>query len=105
MDPTEAVATLATRAEQSPDGRLAEAGRRSAERLRSPLRTAVVGRVSTGKSTLLNALLATAVAPTDGRECTKVVHVFRHDRFITASLVPRVGRELIPVYFDGTRLP
>jgi Dynamin family len=65
----------------------------------------VVGRVSTGKSTLLNALLATAVAPTDGRECTKVVHVFRHDRFITASLVPRDGRDWTPVYFDGTRLP
>lgn len=105
MELSTVVAKLAARAEQSPDRRLAAAGRRSAARLRQPLRTAVVGRVSTGKSTLLNALLGTAVAPTDGRECTKVVHVFRHGRFVTASLVPRSGREPTPVYFEGSRLP
>src|SRR4051794_28115346 len=103
MDVTAEVAKLAARAEQSPDQRLAEAGRHSAERLRQPLRAAVVGRVSTGKSTLLNALLGASVAPTDGRECTKVVHVFRHDRHYTASLVPRSGRERTPVSFDGSR--
>lgn len=105
MELSTAVANLAARAGQSHDQRLAEAGRRAAGRLQRPLRTAVVGRVSTGKSTLLNALLGMNVAPTDGRECTKVVHVFRHGRFITASLVPRSGRERTPVHFEGSRLP
>ena len=103
--PTAAVVELAARAEQSHDPQLAQTGRRCAKRLREPLRAALVGRVSTGKSTLLNALLATDVAPTDGRECTKFVHVFRHGRFVTASVVPRNGRERTPVTLDGSRLP
>jgi hypothetical protein len=100
-----AVAELAARAERSRSDELTGVGRRCAERLRRPLCTAVVGRVSTGKSTLLNALLGTPVAPTDGRECTKVVHVLRHGRFVTASLVPRTGRDPTPVHFEGSRLP
>ena len=102
---TTAVAELAARAEQSFDREVALTGRRCRERLRSPMRTAVVGRVSTGKSTLLNALLGSAVAPTDGRECTKVVYQFRHDRFFTASLMPRAGGQPTAVPFEGGRLP
>jgi hypothetical protein len=66
----------------------------------------MVGRVSTGKSTLLNALLGSRVAPTDGRECTKIVYVFRHGPFPTATLVSRTGSERTPVDLDDdTRLP
>jgi hypothetical protein len=102
---TTAVAELAAQAERSKTPRVAETGRRCAQRLRAPLRLALVGRVSTGKSTLLNALLGTAVAPTDGRACTTVIYVFRHGRFTTASLIPRRDGERIPVPFQGSRLP
>jgi 50S ribosome-binding GTPase len=44
-----------------------------AERLESPLRVAVVGRVKAGKSTLLNAMIGERLAPTNFSECTRVV--------------------------------
>ena len=48
------------------------------QRLDEPLRVALVGSVKAGKSTLLNALLGEHLAPTDARECTKVVTWYRH---------------------------
>ncbi|HUH53465.1 MAG TPA: dynamin family protein [Microbacteriaceae bacterium] len=42
-------------------------------RLEEPLRIALVGSLKAGKSTLLNGLLGERVAPTDSRECTKIV--------------------------------
>jgi GTP-binding protein EngB required for normal cell division len=56
-----------------------------AARLREPLRVAVAGRVSAGKSTLVNALLGVAVAPTSAGECTRVVTWYRfgdHDQAV-----------------------
>jgi 50S ribosome-binding GTPase len=47
-------------------------------RLREPVRVAVVGRVNSGKSTLVNALLAQRVAPTDISECTRLVTWFHY---------------------------
>lgn len=41
---------------------------------------AVAGKVSSGKSTLVNALVGRRVAPTDAGECTKVVSRFRFGR-------------------------
>jgi len=58
-----------------------EAGRELAslaQRLREPVRVAVVGRVKAGKSTMVNALLGQRVAPTDVSECTRVVTWFRY---------------------------
>lgn len=46
--------------------------------LDAPLRVAIAGRVKAGKSTLLNALVGDAVAPTDAGECTRVVTWYRH---------------------------
>ncbi len=67
-------------------------------RLDEPLRLALVGRVKSGKSTLLNALVGARVAPTDAGECTRVVTVYRH------GATPRVelhgtdgGRRTLPV--------
>ena len=54
----------------------APAGQRAkeiAERLNGPLRIAIAGRVKTGKSTLLNALVGERLAPTDASECTRLV--------------------------------
>jgi hypothetical protein len=48
------------------------------QRLRQPVRIAVVGRVKAGKSTVVNALLAQQVAPTDISECTRVVTWFHY---------------------------
>lgn len=76
------------------------------ERLQTPLSIALVGRVSSGKSTLLNALLGCRVAPTDALECTKIVYRFRYGPRPAATLVPRTGSERIPVELDdGSRLP
>ncbi|MBB3086330.1 dynamin family protein [Geodermatophilus sabuli] len=47
-------------------------------RLDEPLRLALVGRVKSGKSTLLNALVGARIAPTDAGECTRVVTLYRH---------------------------
>ncbi|MGF1648104.1 MAG: dynamin family protein [Kineosporiaceae bacterium] len=44
-----------------------------AERLAAPLRVAIAGRVKSGKSTLLNALVGERLAPTDAGECTRIV--------------------------------
>ena len=100
---TGAVVSLAAEAEQSPHPQLTLVARRCSQRLRSPLRIAVVGRAKTGKSTLLNALLETAMAPTDAGECTKVVYEFRHGQLTTASLVTRHGPR--PVHLTDSRLP
>lgn len=46
-------------------------------RLRTPLRVALVGRVNAGKSTLVNALVGQRVAPTNETECTQVATWYR----------------------------
>jgi Dynamin family len=58
-----------------------------------------------GKSTLLNALLETAISPTAGGECTEVVYVFQHGMHTTAVATRRDGGDPVPVVFDGTTLP
>jgi GTPase SAR1 family protein len=48
------------------------------QRLREPVRVAIVGPVNSGKSTLVNALLGQRVAPTNKSECTRLVTWFRY---------------------------
>jgi GTP-binding protein EngB required for normal cell division len=55
------------------------------------LRIAVAGRVSSGKSTLVNALLRRRVAPTAAGECTRVVTWFRYGVPPHAEVVTRTG--------------
>jgi len=99
------VLTFAERAAGTPDPALAAAGSAALARLRRPLTIAVVGRVSAGKSTLVNALLETEISPTAGGECTRVVYVFRHGRWTTAQLMPRTPGPPVLVHLVNSRLP
>lgn len=62
-----------------------------ATQLAQPLHVAVAGRVKSGKSTFVNALLGQRVARTDARECTKVVTWFRYGPSDRVTVVPRTG--------------
>lgn len=73
----------------------------SRRRLDEPLRVVLVGSVKAGKSTLINALLGENLAPTDARECTKVVTWYRH------GLTPlvrafRLAGDVVPVPLHRT---
>ena len=59
--------------------------------LGEPLRIAFAGRVSMGKSTLVNALLNAPVAPTGDRETTRVVTQFENGEFEHVELSLRDG--------------
>ncbi len=48
------------------------------DRLDSPVRIAIAGKVKAGKSTLLNALVGEVIAPTDAGECTRIVTWYRN---------------------------
>jgi hypothetical protein len=99
------VLVLARKAREATNPALAEAGRRAEERLSLPLHAALVGLVSAGKSTLLNALLETAVAPTAGGECTRVLYTFSHHRWTTAEVLPRdTAKSKMPLRFQDSRL-
>jgi hypothetical protein len=65
--------------------------RRQLARLDEPLRVAIAGKVKAGKSTLLNALVGEAVAPTDAGECTKVVTWYRDGMSPGVTLYPWQG--------------
>ena len=86
-------------------GALAPAARSELTALRTsltePLRVAVVGRVSTGKSTLVNALIGRRVAPTAAGECTQLVTWYRFGAPDRAELVLRDG-STVPLPFDGS---
>jgi hypothetical protein len=60
-------------------------------RLDEPLRVAVAGRVKSGKSTLLNALIGERLAPTDAGECTRIVTWYRDGHSYQVLLHPKHG--------------
>lgn len=102
---SDVVVEFARQVAQSGDFELAAAGKRAQERLEQPLCVAVVGRMKAGKSTLLNALLETAISPTAGGECTEVVYVFQPGLYTTAVANPRDGGSPVPVVLEGSELP
>lgn len=74
-------------------------------RLPEPIRVAVAGMVKAGKSTLVNALLHRAVAPTAAGECTRLVTWYRYGFPERAEVLFHSGRTApVPLTADG-RLP
>lgn len=74
-------------------------------RLDEPLRVALVGSVKAGKSTMLNAMLGERAAPTDARECTKVVTWYHHGVSPTVRTRHRDGTtEILPTRRREDRL-
>ncbi|MGQ0629733.1 MAG: dynamin family protein [Sporichthyaceae bacterium] len=62
------------------------------ERLDAPLRIAIAGKVKAGKSTLLNALVGEAIAPTDAGECTRIVTWYANAAAPRISLRSKDGK-------------
>jgi hypothetical protein len=61
------------------------------DRLDEPLRVAIAGRVKSGKSTLLNALVGERLAPTDAGECTRIVTWYQDGHTYRVMVHPKKG--------------
>ncbi len=71
-------------------------------RLGAPLQVAVAGRIKSGKSTLVNALIGRRVAPTDIGECTRLVTRFQYGTVDRIEVVFTDGRtQVLPFAADG----
>lgn len=60
-------------------------------RLDEPLRVAIAGRVKSGKSTLLNALIGERLAPTDAGECTRIITWYLDGHTYQVVARPKTG--------------
>jgi len=81
----------------------AEGVRQVLARLDAPLQVAVAGRISSGKSTLVNALIGRRVAPTAVGECTRLVTRFSYGTVDRVEVVLRDGsRRALPFDSEGT---
>lgn len=76
-----------------------------AQRSSEPLRVAVAGRLKSGKSTLVNALLGQRVAPVAGTECTRVVTIFRYGAREQVRVTPKQGKPWSVALTADGRLP
>jgi hypothetical protein len=91
-DVTESLVSLLQEARLTAAGPEADAGLSAiVDRLQGPLRLAIAGKVKSGKSTLLNALIGEPLAPTDAQECTKIVTWYRLSHRPYAKLFPTHG--------------
>lgn len=71
-------------------------------RLGAPLQVAVAGRIKSGKSTLVNALIGRRVAPTEVGECTRLVTRFQYGTVDRIEVVFRDGeKQVLPFAPDG----
>ncbi|MGH3516588.1 MAG: dynamin family protein [Haloechinothrix sp.] len=71
-------------------------------RLGAPLQVAVAGRIKSGKSTLVNALIGRRVAPTDVGECTRLVTRFQYGTVDRVEVVRGDGtKQVLPFAADG----
>ncbi len=71
-------------------------------RLHAPLQVAVAGRIKSGKSTLVNALIGRRVAPTDIGECTRLVTRYQYGTVDRIEVVLKDGRrQVLPFDANG----
>lgn len=75
------------------------------DKLSEPLRVAVAGGVSSGKSTLVNALLGQQMAAVDAGECTRLVTWFRYDHRERIEVRLRDGSARTVGFAPGHRVP
>ncbi|SHE59934.1 dynamin family protein [Streptoalloteichus hindustanus] len=90
-----AVADLCQRLRPQVCERTAAGFREVLRRLSAPLQVAVAGRIKSGKSTLVNALIGRRVAPTDVGECTRLVTRFQYGTVDRVEVVFTDGRKQV----------
>jgi hypothetical protein len=73
--------------------------------LHRPLQLAVAGAVSSGKSTLINAILGRPVAPVDAGECTRLVTWFEHGAEDGLVLVETHAGTVHRTWLESDRVP
>ena len=96
------VANLCRRLQTQVSPRTAAGFAQVLRRLGAPLQVAVAGRIKSGKSTLVNALIGRRVAPTDIGECTRLVTRFQYGTVDRIEVVFRDGRkQVLPFAPDG----
>ncbi|OLR90999.1 dynamin family protein [Actinokineospora bangkokensis] len=96
-----AVANVCQRLQPQVSARTAAGFREVLRRLSAPLQVAVAGRIKSGKSTLVNALIGRRVAPTDVGECTRLVTRFQYGTVDRVELVFFDGRKQV-LPFEAT---
>ena len=96
------VANLCRRLQPQVSARTAAGFAEVERRLGAPLQVAVAGRIKSGKSTLVNALIGRRVAPTDIGECTRLVTRFQYGTVDRIEVVFTNGRkQVLPFAPDG----
>lgn len=70
------------------------------DRLRGPLQLAVAGRIKSGKSTVVNALIGRQVSATDVRECTRMVTRFQYGT-VDRVEIRKTDGSVLTLPFDG----
>jgi hypothetical protein len=100
-----AVAHLCNRLQPQVSARTAAGFREVLRRLSAPLQVAVAGRIKSGKSTLVNALIGRRVAPTDVGECTRLVTRFQYGTVDRVEVVFNDGRKQVLPFDAGGVIP
>ena len=100
-----AVAHLCHRLQPQVSARTAAGFREVLRRLSAPLQVAVAGRIKSGKSTLVNALIGRRVAPTDVGECTRLVTRFQYGTVDRVEVVFHDGRKQVLPFDAGGVIP
>ena len=100
-----AVAHLCHRLQPQVSARTAAGFREVLRRLSAPLQVAVAGRIKSGKSTLVNALIGRRVAPTDVGECTRLVTRFQYGTVDRVEVVFNDGRKQVLPFDAGGVIP
>ncbi|GAB3308744.1 GTPase [Epidermidibacterium keratini] len=74
-------------------------------RLQGPLQLAVAGRIKSGKSTVVNALIGSRVSPTDIRECTRMVTRFQYGTVDRVEIRKKDGTTITLPFDDSGMIP